>query len=182
MVCPVDLSLPGLGGVFFTAAGFAGAAVGFAGVAAGFAVVVGFAVVAGFAGVAGFACVVGVTTLGWPGVTSVGVIPVGMVVGVDVASYSLTILQMMKMITTTVNSRRADVLQTRRGILWNVSNTPLEMLVRLLRKRSAAVGPPSSYVLGVRYGDESKSIGGGIGEAFSGCRGASGNLGATICS
>ena len=178
MDCPVDLSLPGLGGALFTAAGFAGATVGFVGAAAGFAgAAVGFAGAAvGFAVVAGFVGVAGVATLG-----SVGVTSDGGVVGVDVASYNLTILQMMKPITTTANSRRADVRHIRRGILWNVSRTPLEMFVRLLRKRSAAVGPPSSYVLGVRYGDESKSIGGGIGEGFSGCCGTSGGLGATVC-
>jgi len=134
MVCPVDFSFPGLGGVFFTAAGFVGFATGFVGAA-----IVCFGVAAGFAVVVGFAGVAGVTTFGFVGETSDGG-----VAGVDVASYSLTMLQMMKQITATDNSRRADVRHIRRGILWNVSSTPLEMFVRLLRKRSAAVGPPSS--------------------------------------
>ena len=97
MDCPVELSLPGFGGAFFTAAGFAGAAVGFVGVTAGFAgAAVGFAGAAvGFAVVAGFVGVAGVATLG-----SVGVTSDGGVVGVDVASYNLTMLQMMKPITT----------------------------------------------------------------------------------
>ena len=82
MVCPVDLSLPGFGGVFFTVAGFVGATIGFAGVAAGFAgVAAGFAVAADFAGAAGFTGVAGVTTLGWVGATSDGCVD-----GVDVAS------------------------------------------------------------------------------------------------
>lgn len=46
MVCPVDFSFPGLGGVFFTAAGFAGFATGFVGAAIGcFGVAAGFPIV-----------------------------------------------------------------------------------------------------------------------------------------